>query len=153
MNAPTRPQNPRAAIPPRGKPPRKTRLTAGMVTGLALILALPFAAIYRGLPPLGCRWAFGYGLLISGLTFVLYARDKKQAAIGGWRTPESALHLAELAGGWAAAFLAQRLYRHKVVKTRYQISFWAIVLAYQYAAGDWLLDGKLSRGAISYFRG
>ena len=56
------------------------------------------------------------------------------------------LHLTELAGGWAAAFLAQRLYRHKSIKTSYQLSYWVIVLAHQFVAADALLGWKLSRG-------
>jgi uncharacterized membrane protein YsdA (DUF1294 family) len=53
-----------------------------------------------------------------------------------------------LLGGWPGAFLAQRRLRHKCSKGSYQFVFWGIVLLYQLAAADVLLDHQLSRALI-----
>jgi uncharacterized membrane protein YsdA (DUF1294 family) len=71
---------------------------------------------------LGCAYA-----LVSLLTLVVYAWDKRAARRGGRRTPEATLHLLELLGGWPGALVAQRLIRHKNAKPGYQIVFWLIV--------------------------
>ena len=68
----------------------------------------------------------GYAIL-SLVTFVAYALDKRAARRGRPRTPEATLHLLELLGGWPGAFAAQRLIRHKNAKVSYQIVFWLIV--------------------------
>ena len=62
---------------------------------------------------------------------------------------EAQLHLLELLGGWPGALLAQRRLRHKCSKRSYQIVFWLIVLAYQFAAMDSLQNWQLSRAALS----
>lgn len=110
---------------------------------LGLLLVLPLAALAR----LPLPWWMGAGgmLVVSLITFVMYANDKQQAVSNGWRVPESHLHLAELLGGWPGAFLAQRIFRHKCSKPAYQIVFWMIVLFYQIAALDVMMDRRLSR--------
>ena len=40
-----------------------------------------------------------YGL-ISPITFIAYALDKRAASLGRLRTPEATLHVLELLGGW-----------------------------------------------------
>ena len=67
-------------------------------------------------------------LLMSALTFLLYAIDKRKAARSRWRIPENTLHLAELLGGAPGALLAQHFLRHKNRKLNYQVVFWLIVL-------------------------
>ncbi|HMN97701.1 MAG TPA: DUF1294 domain-containing protein [Phycisphaerales bacterium] len=60
----------------------------------------------------------------SVASFVAMAWDK-HCAIRRWRRiPESTLHGLELLGGWPGSLLAQRLFRHKTDKPRYQIIFW-----------------------------
>jgi uncharacterized membrane protein YsdA (DUF1294 family) len=75
-------------------------------------------------------------LVISLLTFFAYRGDKRRAEEGDDRTPEAALHLAEMLGGWPAAFVAQRVFRHKIAKVSYQVKFWLIVMAHEYLAID-----------------
>jgi uncharacterized membrane protein YsdA (DUF1294 family) len=58
------------------------------------------------------------------ITFIAYARDKSAAANGGWRTPESTLHLMALVGGWPGALLAQQFLRHKSTKAEFRQIFW-----------------------------
>ena len=91
-------------------------------------------------------------VLVSLVTWSLYRSDKRKARAGAWRTPESTLHLAELAGGWPAAFLAQRHYRHKIMKPDYQFIFRCIIILHQYAALDFLCGWRFSRGAIEMVR-
>jgi uncharacterized membrane protein YsdA (DUF1294 family) len=42
------------------------------------------------------------------------------------RVPERVLHLTAFAGGTPGAFAAQRLFRHKTVKTRFRAWFWIL---------------------------
>jgi uncharacterized membrane protein YsdA (DUF1294 family) len=70
--------------------------------------------------------------------------DKRRAKSERWRVPEKVLHLLEFFGGWPGAFLAQRIFRHKTEKIRYQLIFWLIVAAYEYAAVDFLLGWKIT---------
>jgi uncharacterized membrane protein YsdA (DUF1294 family)/cold shock CspA family protein len=67
-------------------------------------------------------------LVMSLLTFLVYARDKSKAHKNEWRTPESTLHLFELLGGWPGALITQKLIRHKNKKTSFQVTFWIIVI-------------------------
>lgn len=76
--------------------------------------------------------------------------DKLQAVSKGWRVSEGSLHLAEFLGGWPGAFLAQRRLRHKCSKPSYQVVFWTIVLFYQIAAVDVMLNQRLSRAVIRF---
>ena len=93
-------------------------------------------------------WVGAYGAVLSALTYWAYAVDKRRAEERLWRLPEARLHLLELLGGWPGAFLAQRRLRHKCSKGSYQVVFWLIVLAYQFAAFDSLQDWQLSRAAL-----
>jgi uncharacterized membrane protein YsdA (DUF1294 family) len=61
-------------------------------------------------------------------TFWLYFRDKKAARQGGWRVSEARLHYLELVGGWLAAFIAQKVFRHKNKKASYQLTYNLIVI-------------------------
>ncbi len=65
---------------------------------------------------------------VSVWTFLMYAFDKAAAQSGAWRTPESTLHLLDLAGGWPGALLAQQLLRHKSSKQSFVAVFWLTVM-------------------------
>ena len=67
-------------------------------------------------------------LLVSMLTFVVYAKDKSAAKRGAWRTPESTLHLLALACGWPGALVAQKKLRHKSKKQEFRLVFWLTVI-------------------------
>ncbi|MFO1488444.1 MAG: DUF1294 domain-containing protein [Verrucomicrobiota bacterium] len=109
----------------------------------AMLLVLPVMAarhVGASLP-----WVAGWLLGMNLLTYGTYALDKSRAERGGWRIPEAQLHLLELLGGWPGAFLAQQRLRHKCSKPRFLMVFWGIVLLYQAAALEALLDGWLTR--------
>lgn len=65
-----------------------------------------------------------YYLLISLLTFFIYARDKAAACNNCWRIRESTLHCLAILGGWFGALLAQLLLKHKTAKQRFQVAFY-----------------------------
>lgn len=87
-------------------------------------------------------------LVVSAITYAMYAHDKKCAVSKEWRVPEKSLHLAELLGGWPGAFVAQRKLRHKCSKGTYQVAFWLIVVLHQVAALDVMMDHRLSKAVI-----
>lgn len=116
-----------------------------LLVALLLIPSLAGLRLARSFDP---RFVLGYFVAISGFTFWLYWHDKRRAETDGWRTPESTLHFAELLGGWAAAFLAQRTLRHKISKTSYQVAFWAIVAVHEAASFDFLSEWRYSQAAI-----
>lgn len=107
-------------------------------------MVLPTMAMLHAAQNYGYWQVTVYVILISVMTFGSYRSDKQRAQTGGWRISESNLHLLELAGGWAAAFWAQQLLRHKTRKTSFQLVFWAISLLHQYLAYDYLQDWQYS---------
>ena len=119
-----------------------------MTSILALIILLVLPVIAGQRFGAGFQWVGAYGALLSALTYWVYAVDKRRAEERLWRVPEARLHLLELLGGWPGAFLAQRRLRHKCSKGSYQVVFWLIVLAYQFAAFDSLQNWQLSRVAL-----
>lgn len=80
----------------------------------------------------------GAYLALSITAFALYGWDKAAARRGGRRTPEMALHLIALAGGWPGALLGQRVFRHKTVKQPFRAVFWCTV-ALNCAGAAWLI--------------
>ncbi len=52
-------------------------------------------------------------LVISAITFILYAEDKRRAKRDEWRISESTLLFASLLGGAVGGFSAMMLLRHK----------------------------------------
>jgi uncharacterized membrane protein YsdA (DUF1294 family)/cold shock CspA family protein len=90
---------------------------------VALPFMLSFWAIWRVGNPIPLIL---YGF-VSTLTLFFYAFDKRSSMLDRWRIPEHYLHLFALLGGWPGALLAQRQYRHKLKKSRFQTIFWWIV--------------------------
>ncbi len=115
---------------------------------LAVLLPMPVYASHR----LGVNYVWvGLCMVVaSAITYWVYAIDKRRAEEGLWRIPEAQLHLLEMLGGWPGAFLAQRRLRHKCSKGSYQVMFWLIVLAYQFAAYDSFQGWRYSRATLEY---
>lgn len=70
---------------------------------------------------------FVFYLILSVVTFIIYAFDKSAAEQHRWRIQEKTLHLLSLLGGWPGAWIAQRMLRHKTQKLPFQIVYWATV--------------------------
>lgn len=70
-------------------------------------------------------WAY---VVLSLVSFFVYAFDKSAAQRGARRVPERSLHLLAVAGGWPGALLAQRMLRHKTRKVPFRRVFWGTVL-------------------------
>lgn len=149
-------QPPRPAVPARTPHVRATsrRREAAPSSSSSLPMALllvGYAALLgygvwtARIPPI----ALGVLLLLSLLTFFIYGFDKNAAETGRWRTAENTLHLLSLAGGWPGAWVAQRLFRHKVRKTSFMAGYWATVLAHMAAVGAWV--GKLLPAGLPAF--
>ena len=111
---------------------RKGRLTPSRHTGwLSYIAVVGFVAIYAVVGLFIVPLPYWVPLLYVGMsfaTFVAYALDKKAAATSGWRLAEGSLLALGLACGWPGAIVGQQLFRHKTVKTSFQVVFWVTVV-------------------------
>lgn len=124
-----RAKNVQVVRPSKSRKPSDRQLAAQW--GTATLFALPgfllgylvVAILWR--PPL---WFAGAYLLMSLVTFGIYAADKSAAKQSASRTPENVLHTLALAGGWPGALLAQQVLRHKSTKTEFRTVFWATVV-------------------------
>ncbi|WP_394128700.1 DUF1294 domain-containing protein [Vibrio hepatarius] len=67
-------------------------------------------------------------LLMSFVTFVTYAIDKRAAVKGQWRTSENTLHLMSLFFGWPGALVAQQTLRHKSQKQPFKAILWITII-------------------------
>ncbi|MEI2795827.1 DUF1294 domain-containing protein [Pseudoxanthomonas sp. F11] len=112
------------AAPARAAARRPGSALPGALATMAYALLLAWA-IRTGRLPLEAVFV---PLVLSAITFVAYALDKHAAQAGRWRTPESTLHLLELAGGWPGAWIAQQTLRHKSRKPGYRVVYWMMVV-------------------------
>ncbi|SIS21366.1 Uncharacterized membrane protein YsdA, DUF1294 family [Aquipseudomonas alcaligenes] len=136
-------RKPSATRPPtaRNKPkiPRRSDATGirDLPLKLLILAGLCLLPTWGSLALLaqGVWWVALAYLLVSLFSFCQYWLDKQHAQKGRWRTPENSLHIAELAGGWPGALLAQQVFRHKTRKASFQLVCWAIVVLHQ---GFWL---------------
>jgi uncharacterized membrane protein YsdA (DUF1294 family)/cold shock CspA family protein len=95
-----------------------------LIAGAALFLVIVgLSVLAANIPPL----ILAIYMIMSLLTFAIYAGDKSAAQKGTWRTQESILHFLSLAGGWPGALIAQQTLRHKSKKTSFRFVFWLTV--------------------------
>ena len=92
-----------------------------------------------------------YGIM-SLFCFIATYRDKRKSMTRQWRTPERALHLLELLGGWPGGLIAQQVFRHKTKKVSYQVTFWCIVGLHGLVWIDVLLKHTMSRAVMDFAR-
>ena len=100
-------------------------LVAGVVVGVALVLAAGFSVLV------------GYVLGIGLSTFIVYSYDKRQSIRNGRRVPERALLLLSVIGGALGGWAGMLVWRHK---TQHAI-FWVaqVIGTVVIAAALWLV--------------
>ena len=64
---------------------------------------------------------FAWYTILSGVTYLAYAHDKRRSRGRGWRVSEKTLHTLELLGGWPGAYLASSRLRHKTRKRSFRV--------------------------------
>ncbi len=131
---------------------RKAGMSPGAAVVLGALLILPIVGALHLPGVINLWYLLGYAVGISGMTILVYRHDKIRAQKEGWRTPESTLHFLELLGGWPGAFLAQRLFWHKISKRSFQVEFWGIVVVYQAVCFDFLNGWHYSRALVEAVR-
>jgi uncharacterized membrane protein YsdA (DUF1294 family) len=97
----------------------------GMVLALGAATALCWFLGF-GTSPTGL--AMAYLLSINFVTFAYFGLDKMQARRQGRRIPEAVLHGLSLVGGSIGALAAMRFFRHKTLKTGFQVILWLLVI-------------------------
>ncbi|MCP3957973.1 MAG: DUF1294 domain-containing protein [bacterium] len=132
---------------------RTRKIPLGHLFVLLGLLTLPTIAAVRLAESFDWWIIAGAGITISLLAYWLVAADKAKAQRREWRTPESTLHLFEILGGWPGSYLAQRRFRHKTRKGRYQTTFWAVVVFHQILAFDYFRDWQIARMVIDGITG
>lgn len=105
------------------KDKRKKGSLSILIAALFLCVVV-ISVLTARIPPL----ILGLYLVLSLLTFVMYARDKAAAEKGAWRTQENTLHMLSLVGGWPGALIAQQQLRHKTNKKSFRSVFRLTVL-------------------------
>jgi len=116
-------------VPVTARKARRGGRAVGILVALVLVVAfLAFAALIETLWPVPV-WIPSFYTVVSVMTAVFYALDKRAARQGAWRISESTLHVLSLLGGWPGAFLAQALLRHKSTKLSFRLGFWMTVVA------------------------
>lgn len=119
-----------------GQPPARA-VRASRLPRAALGMGALGAAVALSLLGVVPSVLAGAYFVMSGVSYVLYARDKGAAERKAWRTPEFHLHFVDLLCGWPGALAAQQRYRHKTAKPSFQFAFWLSVAAN--VAGAWWL--------------
>ncbi len=98
--------------------------TSAAILAILFLFTMSAASILRKVQP---SIPIFY-ILISFLTFAMYARDKRAAQQDLWRTPEKTLHMLSLLGGWPGALIAQQKLHHKSSKQSFLIIFSATIV-------------------------
>lgn len=83
------------------------------IFGAVLVLGLAVVAVRLGRAPLNLLWIY---LVLGGLSFANYWRDKRAAEASRDRVPERSLLLLDLLFGIAGGLIGQVLLRHKTAK-------------------------------------
>ena len=125
-----------------GRAPRARRRGVAPAVAAAAV----FLLVVVGLALAGRVWIW-LPIAYAGLsiaTVLTYRSDKAAAQAGGWRTPESTLHLLALVGGWPGALVARRLFRHKTTKQPFVTIFWLTVVINCLVVA-WLVAGMPTR--------
>ncbi|WP_417658534.1 DUF1294 domain-containing protein [Pseudidiomarina sp.] len=108
-----------------------------IVIAMGYIAAVGYASLETQLP-VQISWTFA---LLSAITYLFYAVDKRAAQKSKQRTPENVLHWLSVLGGWPGALIAQQQFRHKTRKTSFRVVFYLTVTVNVAAVSYLALDG------------
>lgn len=103
----------------------KSRLSPFRLFALISLLLVGLLSVYLSQ---ALHFVLAYLLGINAVTVLMYGYDKAIAGSNKVRVPEKVLHGLAMMGGSPAALFAQTFFRHKTIKTSFQLSYWAIVL-------------------------
>lgn len=84
------------------------------------------------------QFLFGYFIVVTLFTFVLYGIDKYKARHQRWRISETTLLLMAAIGGSVGALLGMRVFRHKTQHLKFKIGV-PLILLLQLTLALWLL--------------
>lgn len=84
------------------------------------------------------QFLFGYFIVVTLFTFVLYGIDKYKACHQRWRISETTLLLMAAIGGSVGALLGMKVFRHKTQHLKFKIGV-PLILLLQLTLALWLL--------------
>jgi uncharacterized membrane protein YsdA (DUF1294 family)/cold shock CspA family protein len=93
------------------------------ISAIMLTLAMITFFFYNGL-----HIIIAYIISINLSTFLFYGFDKMIAGSSLLRVPEWILHGLSIGGGSPTGLIAQKVFRHKTIKSSFQFVYWAIVV-------------------------
>jgi uncharacterized membrane protein YsdA (DUF1294 family) len=109
--------------------PHRLFILIGVLLAIAITTSLHWG--------LHWAWAWSYLLAINLATAALYFHDKRSASSGWLRVPERVLHAFAFAGGTPAAYVSQRVLRHKTLKSQFRVWFFLIFVIQLLLIGAW----------------
>ena len=92
------------------------------------ILSFLFVAVVSVYLSQKTDFLLAYLIAINIATFLLYGYDKLISSGDRLRVPELNLQALALLGGSPLALVAQKFFRHKTIKSSFQLVYWVIVL-------------------------
>jgi len=92
------------------------------------ILSFLFVAVVSAYLSQKTDFLLAYLIAINIATFLLYGYDKLISSGDKLRVPELNLQALALLAGSPSALIAQKFFRHKTIKSSFQLVYWGIVL-------------------------
>ena len=92
------------------------------------VISLLFVAVISLYLSKKTHFLLAYLISINITTFLLYGYDKFISSSDKLRVPELNLQTLSLLGGSPSALVAQKFFRHKTIKSSFQLVYWGIVL-------------------------
>ena len=92
------------------------------------IVSFLFVAVVSAYLSQKTDFLLAYLIAINIATFLLYGYDKFISSGDRLRVPELNLQALALLGGSPSALVAQQFFRHKTIKSSFQLVYWGIVL-------------------------
>ena len=96
-----------------------------MIFGIVSFLFVAIVSVYLSQKT---DFLLAYLIAINMATFLLYGYDKFISSGDKLRVPELNLQALALLGGSPSALVAQKFFRHKTIKSSFQLVYWSIVL-------------------------